>query len=321
MFSCNHTSLSGFLQPPSNDKIEIMKKVLESIVGILLILGLALGLFYYLFFSNNCQIPISYSLGQRDSRFKISAEKVLAIAQDAAGRWNAQTGENLFKYDPNSKLKINLVYDSRQADLDKINAEITSLTNQQQTVENSLQQYQTLLAAYRDELSSYNQKVEYWNSHGGAPPEIYAQLQQEKISLEQQRNDLIQMAQILNLQAQNYNENLDSLKNELDQRKNLIITQGEYDPNRETINIYTFGNADELRLVLMHELGHALGLPHDEQPTSIMYHLLDQQNLKNPVLSEEDINLLQKTCHLNYYSFPILDRLMNNLRIRLKPIQ
>lgn len=277
-----------------------MKKLLKSLVGILIILGIVFGIFYYLFLRNNCQLPIGFSLGQVDSRFKISSEDVLSFTEDAAGRWNSETGENLFTYDSGSKLKINLIYDSRQADLDKVNAEIQGLTNQHQTVESSLQQYQTLLAAYQDKLSTYNQNVGYWNSRGGAPPEIYAQLQQEKTDLDQQRDDLIQMAQILNLVASNYNENLDSLKNELDQRKNLIVTQGIYDSATDTINIYTFGNTDELRLVLMHELGHALGLGHDQQATSIMYQLLDQQDLKNPVLSSEDIDLLNAHCNLNY---------------------
>ncbi len=266
----------------------------------MIFLGIIFGLFYYFFLRNNCQLPRTYSLGQLDSRFKISSSDVLITAQDAAGRWNEETGENLLKYDTNSKLKVNLIYDQRQADLDKINAEINNLTNQRQSVETTNEQFKTLLADYQAKLASYNQQVSYWNSHGGAPPAVFAQLQQEKSDLDQQRNELTSMAQILNLEATNFNENLDSLKNELDSRKNLIVTQGIYDPATDTINIYTFGTSDELRLVLMHELGHSLGLGHDGQPTSIMYQLLDQQDLKNPLLSTEDINLLKAHCNLDY---------------------
>ncbi len=277
-----------------------MRKIFKIFIGIIIILGIIFGVFYYLFLRNNCQLPRTYSLGQVDSRFKISSEDVLSVAQDATERWNSETGENLFTYDPSSKLKINLVYDSRQADLDKINAEANNLLAQKQNVETNNQQFKTFLANYQEKLANYNQEVASWNSRGGAPPEIFNQLQSEKSILDQQRNELIQMAQILNLQAQNYNENLDSLKNELDQRKNLIVTQGEYLTDTDTINIYTFGDKEELRLVLMHELGHALGLGHDQQPTSIMYQLLDQQDLKNPVLSSEDINLLKSHCNLDY---------------------
>lgn len=129
------------------------------------------------------------------------------------------------------------------------------------------------------------------------------------------------MAQLLNLQTANYNENLDSLQSELNSRKNLIVTQGEFDPNTDTIDIYTFGNQDELRLVLMHEFGHALGLGHAKQPNSIMYELLDQQDLKNPTLSAEDIAMLQNRCRFNYFSIPVLDQIFNNLRLHLKPIK
>lgn len=159
-----------------------MKKFLTILLGFLIVLGIAFGFIYYFFLRNNCHLPVGYTIGQVDSRFKISSSTVLKSAEDAANRWSSETQENLFKYDPNAKLKINLIYDSRQADLDKLNAEIQGLSNQRQSVEGSLQQYQDLLAAYQKDLASYNQTVNFWNSRGGAPPAIYSSFNKKKQS-------------------------------------------------------------------------------------------------------------------------------------------
>ena len=279
-----------------------MKKFFSFLSIFLIFLGVLFGLYYYLFLFNNCHLPISYSVGQVDSRFKISQSDVLASAQGAAQRWNNQTGNDLLKYDPQATLKINLIYDSRQEEIDKVNSQIQNLTQSKEQIENYQENYEKLLSQYQNDLNSYNNEVSYWNARAGAPANTYQKLQQEKQSLDSRRQDLINLAKNLNFQAQNYNENLSDFQNDISRRKNLIITQGTYDPTSNTINIYTFGNTDELRLVLMHEFGHTLGLSHAQNPVSIMYELLDQQDLKNPTLTDEDKNLLELKCHrLKFY--------------------
>lgn len=279
-----------------------MKKLLSCLLTALIVIGGLFGLYYYLFLYNNCRLPIKYSVGNVDNRFKITQNEVIASAHDATERWHNQTSDNLFIYDENSSLKINLIYDRRQTDVDEMATEVEKLTKSRALVENFTQGYDSLVTNYEQDLSKYNQEVDYWNSHGGAPPDIYQRFQQEKADLQARRTTLIDMANILNFQSQTYNENLDNLKNEIDKRKNIIVTQGLYDSDSNTINIYTFGNTDELRLVLMHELGHTLGIGHAQNPISVMYVLLDQQDLKNPQLTEEDKKLLGLNCHrLKFY--------------------
>lgn len=279
-----------------------MKKILFTI----LIIGGVVGLYYYYFFSNNCRLPIAYTVGEVDSRFNISQEEIVKTAQEATQRWNEQSGFSLFSYQQEAALKINLVYDYRQEAVDQIKTKINDLSGSKIKIEDYWQNYDSLLNQYQQDLLLYNQKVSYWNLQGGAPSGIYQSLEAEKNNLNLRRQDLINLANQLNLQTQNYNENLTELKSQIEQRKNLIITQGIYDSTGNSINIYTFGNTDELRLVLMHELGHALGIEHAQNPQAIMYHLLDQQDLKNPQLTQEDINLLGQKCNLggDYFQLP-----------------
>ena len=280
-----------------------MRRIFSCLIIFLILITALLGLYYYYFLYNNCHLPIGYSIGAVDSRFKINQDELLKTTQDAAERWNFQTGYSLLEYSPTASLKINLIYDQRQENLNQVNAQIQTLSEKNVEIENYQKEYENLLSKYQNDLNSYNEEIAYWNIFGGAPANIYQDLQDQKRKLQERRDGLVNLAKTLNLQAQNYNENLSDLKTEINSRKNLIVTQGIYDSTTNTINIYTFGNTDELRLVLMHELGHALGLGHAQNSTSIMYQLLDQQDLKNPILTDEDKNLLELKCNLNNHFY------------------
>ena len=65
--------------------------------------------------------------------------------------------------------------------------------------------------------------------------------------------------------------------------------------NGRSINIYEFENQDDLRLVIAHELGHALGLAHTEVNShALMYPILKDQNMHDFQLTLDDRLLLQQ---------------------------
>lgn len=267
-----------------------------SIIFVLLVL-VGIGYFFYIsFLQNPCGVPIHYAIGPVDSKFRISSADTLKVAEDAASRWNAESGENLLVYDPNATLKINLVYDERQAKVDQINSAVGSLNSSGNAIDSFRKKVEADVSRYQQDLANYNATVEYWNSHGGAPADIYAQLQATKKSLDQQRQTINASASLLNQQINEHNSNIGDLNTQLDADRNKLITEGLYYTAEKKIDIFTFGNSEELRLVLMHELGHALSLDHDTQPTSIMYPVLGQQNLSNPTLSSEDISIFHQNC-------------------------
>jgi len=49
-------------------------------------------------------------------------------------------------------------------------------------------------------------------------------------------------------------------------------------------------------LALAHELGHTLGIGHVDNPQSVMYYLMGEQDLKNPHLTKEDLDALKNVC-------------------------
>lgn len=288
--------------------------VLFPLIIIILVLAfLSLSVFYI---SNRCNQTKTFSIGSVDPRFNVSVDAVEKTAKEAADRWNSQTGKKLLTYNPKSTLKIDLIYDERQSEIDRLNLATKNLEKDRESVETASSKFDKLFRSFQSALDEYNKQVSYWNTQGGAPNKIYLQLEKTRIGLDSQRDQLVAMSKTLNFNVEGYNSNLKNLENVVSERKNLIITQGLFKPANNKIEIFTFGNTQELRLVFMHELGHAIGLNHAINKDSIMYYLLDSQDVMNPILTSEDVNMTTLRCHIRnpelYRTF--LQRFVNNIK-------
>jgi predicted Zn-dependent protease len=150
--------------------------------------------------------------------------------------------------------------------------------------------------------------VDSWNTKGGAPSDVYKDLKNEKSDLsdlhdklEKERvaiNNLIgqgnNLAQKEQSVVNNYNASLNTYKDKYGQASQF--DKGVYDGTK--IDIFQFNAIDDLRLTIVHELGHALGMDHVENPQSIMYYLMGEQNMANPQPSAEDIAALKNVCQI-----------------------
>lgn len=266
-----------------------------------------------------CEVPIEYSIGSLDSRFNISKKTLIKSLFDAEQIWEKTLGKNLFVYNETAKFKINLVYDSRQemankntqiesqikdikVGADSIKERFTSLQNQ---FKKASAEYESALSDFRVLQNRYNEKVKYWNSQGGAPKSEYESLNREKnnlallqIGLETKRLEVNGLAEEINTLVKNYNylvKDINSNINVINQSADKEFEEGEYlrDKTGERINIYEFKDIAVLTRVLSHELGHSIGLGHNENKNSIMYYL---NNSKNIVPTMEDVRDLRLVC-------------------------
>lgn len=271
-------------------------KIVIVFIVVLFLAVVGVGFAYFGGYIQRCKTPVKFAVGNVDPKFKVTKDQVIEQARDAANRWNQKSGQIWYEYDENSKFKINLIYDDRQAKLDQINAEVANYNANSDTVKKNSEVISQNVAQYQKDLADYNAAVAYWNSQGGAPAEVYNQLTATQQELESRRIKINQDLQMYNIQVDANNANLSDLETKIDSQKNKIETQGEYKGDK--IDIYTFGDLDELRLVLMHELGHALTTDHAEKSTSIMYYLLADQNEKDPNTTDEDIALIKNKCKI-----------------------
>ncbi|MEK7510991.1 MAG: matrixin family metalloprotease [Patescibacteria group bacterium] len=262
-----------------------------------------------------CDKPIQYTIGTFDERFGISRSEFNTALAEAASVWNEAAGKTVVTVGTENAVAVNLVYSEyqRNAQLGQsIDAEQQAYEDKRDEVEDLRNQYQALRTRFATEKAAfdrtakeYDKDVAYWNARGGAPPEEYQKLEREKAQLAVQQEELNELVAEVNAMAKRMNTEVDEL-NRLAARTNAKVgvynkragtdfDQGTYteDANGKRIDIYEFTDRMELKRVLAHELGHALGFLHVENPESIMYSYNIGETF---ALSEEDRAALAVRC-------------------------
>ncbi len=288
------------------------------LAGLVTTIALAVAVWYQNT-STICPAPLAYKINQIDSSFTITKEQAKAHVASAEAVWEKESGHDLFYYDENADLIIDFVFDDRQAlansevsqkqQLDGKRDENDSLRKkieelQKEYEEDSLS-YERAVSEYERNLTAYNNKVQSYNDQGGAPAEVYDELEAEKSALNRTSsqldatsaslNDLAgkinELGESSNKLVDVYNQEVESYNQEFGFSREF--TQGDY--FNGTISIYKFSDERELVAVLTHELGHALGIDHVEGPSSVMYYLLEDTKVA-PMLSAQDTEAFGAVC-------------------------
>lgn len=278
------------------------------------------GTYWYQSGAAVCPAPLSYRLGNIDPSFSITPDEAKLHISNAEAVWEKKANRELFVYDEKSDFTIDFIFDERQATADLEEKKRQELDKQSQqnetviaTVEKAQREYQALsqtfnsrTSKYEADLSSYNAEVNKYNDRGGAPTEVYAELEKKRQKLNAEADNLSKMADDLNQLAKEINQLgekgnklVDSYNREVNQYNSEFgvereFTQGDYQSTGQ-IHIYKFSNTNELERVLVHEFGHALGINHVDGNSSIMYYLMEDTSSK-PLLSTEDVLAYYDTC-------------------------
>ncbi|HEY4480337.1 MAG TPA: matrixin family metalloprotease [Candidatus Paceibacterota bacterium] len=278
------------------------------------------GAFFYRYFQKPCDQPTEYSIGRFDEEFGVSKSQFLENVKQAERIWESSVGRELFIYNPESDFKINLIYDERQLStmqkqktesglesvatvLEKLDAEFRIAKSD---YERALDAHEKKSQEFEQEQARYESEVDYWNSRGGAPKSQYELLEEKSRQLKTQAAVLNRETADLNAKAKDLNNMLDR-RNEAARNYNAVASnynqtfghglefnQAEY--TGSAINVYQFKNNEDLLTALAHELGHALGMDHVENPSSIMYYLTGTNVKPGLVPSVEDLSELKRVC-------------------------
>lgn len=273
---------------------------------------------WYLNTAHLCPAPILYRIGEVDERFSISTTTLAEIAAAAEATWEKELNRELFVYDDTAEFSINLIYDERQrlasteeewrqsldaeqADYEALVKELESLGARYQSAQAS---YTTVREAYEARLAAYNAEVERYNNEGGAPPQVFAELEAEARQINTDLKQVLAAEKTINELATTINELGETGNKKIAAYNEAVLeynelfgelgtfTQGDYE--RERINIYKFSDTTELSRVIVHEFGHALGIGHVEGETSVMYYLMTDRDVSQ--LSLTDTAALLDVC-------------------------
>jgi hypothetical protein len=268
-----------------------------NVVGLLIFVALLFGAYKIaLPYVMPCSRPLAYDIGQFDTRFGISRDDFIQTVINAEQPWETTFQRNFFTYKPGASLKVNLIYDYRQEESNQSKTLNDSIDKDLATYKQLNDSYTSLTAEYKTRLKAYNDKVSYWNTHPGISDSEYQSLETERIALNGMADRINNLATRLNALSNTTNQKVDTYN----ASAGKVFDKGEFTQQgvQKAINIYEFQSKPELTLALAHELGHALGMDHVQNPTSIMYPILQKQNTTTIEPTAEDKAELTRVCHL-----------------------
>jgi hypothetical protein len=245
-----------------------------------------------------CEEPLTYRIGSIDPNFNVTQDELLAYVERGAKIWETAYGKELFNYDPASDLEINLNYDERQENLLTLEQIEEKVEMQKLTIEEQNAIYDEKLNEIKKKAEELNSEIDYWNSKGGAPEDVYNDLTKKQDELASETRELNNFGETLNKNVDKINQDIENLNNQVGDFNSLLSEKpeiGYYTSGEHKIDVFFYSDEEYLVYTLTHEMGHALGLGHINEPNAVMNPVLSE----NTTLTDADIKYLNNFCNEN----------------------
>lgn len=296
----------------------LLSGVGRTLLGLLVVGALSYGTYTYVLSTESkvpCQEALTYKVGELDPRFGVSSSEFASRVREAVAVWNKEAGREVLREDVEGEVSVSLVFDERQQAVtlgSTISTEQEAYASLEQNLdamitsfEQSKNRHDAVVDAYNKDADAYEAEVSSWNAKGGAPDGVYQRLEQKQTQLKARERAinaeterLNRIASDINAEVKKLNEYANSTNQKVHEYNDAVgedFDQGLFTQDKEgkRITIYEYKTKAELVRVLAHEFGHALGLDHVENPSSLMYPYNSGASLE---LSEEDKEAFRALC-------------------------
>ncbi len=269
-----------------------------------------------------CLQPISIGIGTVDPHFAVSRQELKEAALRAEKIWEDIEHRDLFTIADTGDVTINLVYDKRQQaeeQLQQLGQSISSAMEQHDKLDRL---YTDARQVFDDANDLYNEHRETFIQHNDAytkhldavqgnanatqadydavnteratlQKELDA-LKKEQVKVESLRTRVNALVDEEHQLVPDINKNIENYSDVAGSRGDEFET-GVYHSGADgqNINIYIYTDKDQLARLLTHEMGHAVGLLHVEDPQAIMYRLNESKKLQT---TDADVQAIHQLC-------------------------
>jgi len=274
--------------------------------------------------ANPCQSPLTFSVGEIDDRFGVTESEVRSAIINVAEVWSDAAGTPVATFSEDGEIKVHLIYDEQQQLTDRERQfrnrlqmreyQISAFENDYQAsvqrFEERNEEYQRESERVQQAMTQLNDWIQQINSQGGFNSEQLELLKERRERIDRMSERMEQSGAVITEKVDEINVQLRQLNRMVEEKNELIqeynrtfsgtrrFTQGSYERSgdRRWISVFQFANSEEMELVIAHEVGHALGLDHVDNPASVMHQLMGQQVRTELVLTDEDRDALRDAC-------------------------
>lgn len=243
--------------------------------------------------TSGCDRPLTYDVVRLDPAHHVSRAAFVALLRRSERVWEVPAGRDLLRYQPGGSVHVSLIFDERQVLASRIAAADASIGRMRADLAKrkaDVRARSTRLAARKARLA---QRIDYWNARGGAPHDIFLQLEAEQKAVNAQVDADNAVVRSYNAAVSAFNAAV-AARNALVRRRGTgEHTLGKAQLGGTEVSIFVLSGTARDEELVAHEFGHILGARH----------VAGVGNVMNPVLvrlldraSAADLAALSRAC-------------------------